>query len=195
MIKHIVSAIVLLQCAASAFAAAPAEPKIYKITPEAIPGSIHVKGAAYTGTTEATGTRFVLANLNTRQPVVVSVIGVDPNDEFSLAIFKEADVWKAPKREAKTIDGKPAVAMFRTYDRAHILVTSSVAARAFEIRVAVGDEIVPRAKPAFMPMDQYQQKHPMAWFSWRSPVLWAGGVTLVLLAAVALFFSRRRRAS
>ena len=195
MIRHIVSAIVLLHCAASAFAAAPAEPKIYKITPEAIPGSIHVKGAAYAGTTEATGTRFVLANLNTRQPVVVSVIGVDPNDEFSLAVFKEADAWKAPKREAKTIGGKPAVAMFRTYDRAHILVTSSVAARAFEIRVAVGDEIVPRAKAAFMPMDQYQQKHPLAWFSWRSPVLWAGGGTLIMVALAAWFFIRRRRVS
>ncbi len=185
--------IALLLQAATAFAAAPAEPKVYKITPEPLAGFAHVKGAAYRATTGEQGTHFVLGNLNTRQPVIVSVIGVDPRDQFSLAVFK--DGWKEPKREATTTGGQPAVAKFRTYERAHILVKSSAGARAFEIRVAVSDEIPPRAKAAFMPMDQYKQKHPLAWFSWRSPMVWGGIVAVVLVAGAAFFFVRRRRAS
>lgn len=188
-------AIALLIHALSASAAAPTEPKIYKITPGPLAGSPHVKGAAYTATTEINGTHFELANLNTRQPVLVSVIGVDPKDEFSLAVFKETDAWKTPKREAKTNNGQPAVAMFRTYDRAHILVKSVAGPRAFEIRVAVSDEIRPRAKAAFMPMNEYQQRHPLAWFSWRSPMVWGGLAILLLMAAGGYFYIRKRRGS
>jgi len=193
MHRYIALGFVLLVQAATAFAAPPAEPKVYKITPEPLAGYAHVKAAAYRATTEEQGTHFVLANLNTRQPVIVSVIGVDPREPFSLAVFK--DGWKEPKREAMTADGQPAVAMFRTYERANILVKSPAGARAFEIRVAVSDEIPPRAKPVFIPMDEYRQKHPLAWFSWRSPVLWGGIMTVVLLAAAAFFFIRRRRGS
>jgi len=182
--------IVLLAQAATGFAKATAEPKVYKLTPGPIAGFAHVKGTVYRATTGEQGTHFFLANLNTRQPVVVSVIGADPRDQFSLAVFKEG--WKEPKREAATTDGQPAVAMFRTYDRANILVKSPAGARAFELRVVVGDEIRPRAKPAFLPIAEYRQKHPMASLSWRSPAVW-GGILIALLAAAAAFFLVRRR--
>jgi LPXTG-motif cell wall-anchored protein len=182
--------IVLLLQAAVAIGAAPAEPKTYKLTPQPLPGYEHVKGASYKGTTEARGSRFLLDNLTTRQPVIVSVTGVDPRDEISLAVFKKG--WKEAKRAAATRDGQPAIARFRTYGEAQILV-SSASPRPFVIHVTVGDEIVPRAEPAFMPMDQYRKKHPMAWFSWHSPLVWSAIAILALIAAAAFLFFRKRR--
>jgi hypothetical protein len=193
MVRFVLLALLLL-VAASARAAPAPEPKVYRIEPKALAQAPSVKAAVMKGTADAEGHRYLLSNLNTLQPILVSLEGVNPGDEFTLTVYKEG--WKEPKREASTRDGGVARVRFRTYGDAHLRVASSSGSKPYQLLVTIGPELRPPIAPVFVPMPEYRQRHPMSWLSWSSPAAWGiGGGLLLAFGAATFFFLRRRRAA
>lgn len=155
-------AFALAFCGPLADAAQPKGPdegrKVTRLQPKTdadFPGG---KVVAMQGSTGDKGHYYIIENLATTQPVTVTLAAQNKGDDIRVAIYKKD--WKDVKREGTTGDKGVAVVKFRTHGDARIQVSAKGAAKPYRMLVAVGDDVKPRANPAFMPEDEYQRKHP-----------------------------------
>jgi hypothetical protein len=169
----------------------PPEIRAHTIQLQAAAGYTHAKVAKFEGHADEKGERFLLTNLLTTQPVVLSVEAQNPGDRLTLSVFKNG--WKDPKRQVSTGDRPMAATEFRTSGDAEIQVTSAEGSRPFVLRAVVGNGARPPMKAAFMPMDQYRQRHPER-FGAHSVWLWGGALMVGLAGGLVFLWLKRRPA-
>lgn len=132
--------------------------RIVKLQPKAHPKFPGGRVVAMNGSAGVPGHHYLVENLTTLQPVTVTVASQNKGDDIRVAVFKQD--WNAMKQDATTGAKGVAQVRFRTQGDARIQVSSKSGARPYRLLVAVGDDVKPPAKPAFMPADEFQKKHP-----------------------------------
>ena len=113
------------------------------------------KVAAFKGTADEKGDHFLLDKLTTLQPVVISLLPGNKDDDIKLAVYK--DGWKDAKRETSSTNPQSTV-RFRTHGEARIRVSASGPPKPYRLLVMVGAEVKPEVKAAFVPMADYRKR-------------------------------------
>jgi hypothetical protein len=187
---------VLLAAALSVCAAAapgtPDTPDAWKVQLKSVPQIKKGKVALYQGTATPSGQHFALDDLSIVQPVAVLVLAKNPEDDLSLQLLK--DRWDRAHRTGSTKGTGQVSFAVRTQGEMRILVTAPTPTP-YQLLVWSGDEIKLPMRSPFMPVLEYQKRHPGAVGGIGGYALWTFGALLVVVAGLggALIMVKRGR--
>ncbi len=182
-------AVVVAMFAAPALAQTPDNKiPVYKLDPTERPDIPEGKAALVSGNAGSVPDRFFVENLYMLKPVSVTVRAVNPGDVVNVKLTKEK--WDNVLREGSTGSQNQVNFKFRTQGEFQISVTSPVPNTPYKMVVWVGPDIVPKAKPVFVPESQFKGGGIPKWVWWAG-----GGAIVVILGLLALLFKRRKQAS
>jgi|KBSSwiStaDraftv2_1062776.scaffolds.fasta_scaffold267052_2 hypothetical protein len=179
-------------CAALAGGASAQTPDnkipVYKLDLRKVPDIPDGDAALVKGDAGSIPDRFFVENLYMLKPVSVTVRAVNPGGVVNVKITKEK--WTTVLREGTTGSDAQVNFKFRTQGEFQISITSPNAGTPYKMVVWVGKDIVPKAKPVFVPKSQFQGSATPAWWWWAG-----GGVAVVIVALLALVLRNRKQAS
>jgi hypothetical protein len=164
------------------------DPKIHAINLRTVPYLKDGKIAIVQGAVDGSGYRFVVENLDVLQPVAVTVLGADPNDEVNLRLAKKS--WDESAREGSTRGSGERTFKVRTHGDMRIVVTSKEGLKPFQLVVWAGDERQVPIPPIFATgVTAADADGGRTGSSGTSPALWtiAGlcAIAVILLAVIA----------
>jgi hypothetical protein len=183
------AAFVALMVAGAAFAQAPDNKiPVYKLEPTERPDIPEGKAALVSGNAGSVPDRFFVENLYMLKPVSVTVRAVNPGGVVNVKLTKER--WDNVLREGSTGSQNQVNFKFRTQGEFQISVTATEPNTPYKMVVWVGPDIVPKAKPVFVPESEFKGGGTPKW------IWWAGGAGIaVILGLLVLLFRRRKQAS
>lgn len=121
--------------------------KAYNLELKAIPELKNGKIVAVEGTADPTGDRFMLKNLFILQPVAVTVLAKNKNDDIRIQLAK--DRWDERVQEGSTKGVGSRTFKFRTQGDLRITVRSPQGRSPYHLVVWAGNEVKPEMKSAF----------------------------------------------
>ncbi len=160
MTATLTAAASLLLLVASARAQDPTPPKTFPLNLQPYPGLPSGKVTAMSGVVDASGHHFLLDGLGVLQPAAVTLLAKNVDDDLTLILAK--DRWDKPERSGSTRGTGQVTFRFRTWGEVKILVRSSGEARPYDLIVWAGEELEAPVPPAFVPISEYQKRHPEA---------------------------------
>jgi hypothetical protein len=160
---------------------------VYKLDLRKVPDIPDGDAALVKGDAGSIPDRFFLDNLYMLKPVSVTVRAVNPGGVVNVKITK--DKWDQVLREGTTGAESQVNFKFRTQGEFQISITSPTPNTPYKMVVWVGKDIVPKAKPVFVPKSEFKGGGiPMWWW-------WAGGGGVIVLILLALVLRKRKQAS
>jgi hypothetical protein len=187
--NRIVTTAAVVLALATGAGAQSATPKSWRLQPKPYPTLENGKAALVEGTAKPAGDRFFVENISIIQPVAVTIIAQNPEDDVKLALskfrFDEAD------RTASTKGTGKATIKLRTQGEMKIVVSSEKPAK-YQLAVWLGNELRPQPPPVVLNPTQMAEKNGGPSGA-RFVMLWAGGLGLVLVGVLAAVATRRRR--
>lgn len=181
----------LLYAALSAVAPAQAPDNkipVYKLDLRKVPDIPQGDAALVKGEAGSIPDRFFLENLYMLKPVSVSVRAVNPGGVVNVKLTKSK--WDQVLREGSTGAESQVSFKFRTQGEFQISITSPTPDTPYKMVVWVGKDIVPKAKPVFVPKSQFRDGGKPMWWWWAG-----GGAVVVIGILLALVFRKRKQAS
>jgi len=140
--------------AAAATLAAQGPPQAYKLYLKPQPGLPSGKAIVIEGDTRPDGDRFFVEDLSILQPVAVTLLTKNAEDDITLTLLK--DRWdEKPSRTASTKGTGQSTLKFRTMGEVKIVVAKSGESKRYHLIVWAGDAVEPEVPPAFIPMKEY----------------------------------------
>jgi hypothetical protein len=178
-----------LLCAALASVASAQAPDnkipVYKLDLRKVPDIPEGDAALVKGEAGSTPDRFFLENLYMLKPVSVTVRAVNPGGIVNVKLTK--DKWDQVLREGTTGAESQLNFKFRTQGEFQISITSPTPGTPYKMVVWVGPDIVPKAKPVFVPKSEFKDGGSLSWL-W-----WGGGAVLIAGGALLAFVFRKRK--
>jgi hypothetical protein len=168
-------------CAAAA-PKAPDTPDAWKVQLKSVPQIKKGKVALYQGTATPSGQHFALDDLSIVQPVAVALLAKNREDDLSLQLLK--DRWDHPYRTGSTKGAGKASFAVRTQGELRILVTAPTPTP-YQLVVWSGDDIKLPMRSPFIPMAEYQKRHPEVAGGMGRYALWTFGALLVVVVGLA----------
>lgn len=187
MTARLMLAVALLFSAAASAQVPDNKIPVYKLDLRKVPDIPEGDAALVKGNAGSIPDRFFLENLYMLKPVSVSVRAVNPGGVVNVKLTK--DKWTSVLREGTTGADAQVNFKFRTQGEFQISITSPTPNTPYKMVVWVGKDIVPKAKPVFVPKSQFKGSAPHPWW-------WAGGGGVVIVAILlALVLRKRKQAS
>lgn len=179
----------LLFAAMSVAAAQAPDNKIpfYKLDLRKVPDIPEGDAALVKGEAGSTPDRFFLENLYMLKPVSVSVRAVNPGGVVNVKITKSK--WTDVLREGTTGADAQVNFKFRTQGEFQISITSPNPNTPYKMVVWVGKDIVPKAKPVFVPKSEFKGSGPSRLWWW----IGGGGVAVIVGILLALVLRKRKQ--
>ena len=160
---------------------------VYKLDLRKVPDIPEGDAALVKGEAGSIPDRFFLENLYMLKPVSVSVRAVNPGGVVNVKLTKSK--WNQVLREGSTGAESQLNFKFRTQGEFQISITSPTPNTPYKMVVWVGKDIVPKAKPVFVPKSQFKDGgKPMWWWA-------GGGAVLVIGILLVLVFRKRKQSS
>ena len=160
---------------------------VYKLDLRKVPDIPEGDAALVKGNAGSIPDRFFLEYLYMLKPISVSVRAVNPGGVVNVKITK--DKWTDVLREGTTGADSQVNFKFRTQGEFQISITSPTPNTPYKMVVWVGKDIVPKAKPVFVPKSQFKDGgKPMWWWA-------GGGAVLVIGILLVLVFRKRKQSS
>jgi hypothetical protein len=161
---------------------------VYKLDLRKVPDIPRGDAALVKGEAGSTPDRFFLENLYMLKPVSVTVRAVNPGGVINVKLTK--DKWDQVLREGTTGEESQVNFKFRTQGEFQISVTSPTPNTPYKMVVWVGPDVLPKAKPVFVPKSQFKDGASRGW-------LWWGGGAVLVIAGILLAFmlGKRKQAS
>lgn len=178
----------LMYAAMSAFASAQAPDNkipVYKLDLRKVPDIPEGDAALVKGEAGSIPDRFFLDNLYMLKPISVTVRAVNPGGVVNVKLTK--DKWDQVLREATTGAESQVNFKFRTQGEFQISVTSPTPNTPYKMVVWVGSDIIPKAKPVFVPKSEFKDGASRAWM-W-----WGGGAALIIVGILLALVVRKRK--
>jgi hypothetical protein len=158
---------------------------VYKLDLRKVPDIPEGDAALVKGEAGSTPDRFFLENLYMLKPVSVSVRAVNPGGVVNVKITKSK--WTDVLREGTTGSDAQVNFKFRTQGEFQISITSPNPNTPYKMVVWVGKDIVPKAKPVFVPKSQFKGTGPSRlWW-------WIGGAGAIVIVGILLALVLRKR--
>jgi hypothetical protein len=178
----------LLFAALSAAAAAQAPIPVYRLDLRKVPDIPQGDAALVSGNAGSVPDRFFVENLYMLKPVSVTVRAVNPGDVVNVKLTKEK--WDDVLREGTTGAENQVNFKFRVQGQFQVSITSPTPDTPYKMVVWVGPDIVPKARPVFVPQSQFEGAGGLSKWLW-----WAVGGGVVALMLLGLAFKKRKQAS
>jgi hypothetical protein len=179
-----------LMCAVIAIAATAQTPDnkipVYKLDLRKVPDIPEGDAALVKGEAGSIPDRFFLENLYMLKPVSVSVRAVNPGGVVNVKITKSK--WTDVLREGTTGADAQVNFKFRTQGEFQISITSPNPNTPYKMVVWVGKDIVPNAKPVFVPKSQFKDGGTSRLWWWIG-----GGVIVIVGILLALVLRKRKQ--
>lgn len=155
--------------------------------PELPPG----KYAFVEGTADSQGHRFFLDNLSTLQPITVTLVAEDAEDDLRLQLSKYR--WDEADRKGTTRGEGSVSFKLRTAGELKMLVTAGGEPRPYTLAVWVGETLEPEMKPVLIPSRNYDGERSSG--GGGSTVLWViVGLLLAVVVLLVLVLTKLRAA-
>jgi hypothetical protein len=161
---------------------------VYKLDLRKVPDIPQGDAALVKGEAGSIPDRFFVENLYMLKPVSVSVRAVNPGGVVNVKLTK--DKWTTVLREGTTGSDAQVNFKFRTQGEFQISITSPNPNTPYKMVVWVGKDIVPIAKPVFVPKSQFKGSAPSRLWWWLG-----GGAIVIVGILLALVFRKRKQAS
>jgi hypothetical protein len=157
---------------------------VYKLDLRKVPDIPRGDAALVKGEAGSTPDRFFLENLYMLKPVSVTVRAVNPGGVVNVKLTK--DKWDQVLREGTTGAESQVNFKFRTQGEFQISVTSPTPNTPYKMVVWVGPDVMPKARPVFVPKSEFKDGTSRGW-------MWWGGGALLVVAGILLAFVVRKR--
>lgn len=162
---------------------------VYRLDLRKVPDIPEGVAALVAGNARSVPDRFFVDNLYMLKPVSVTVRAANPGGVVNVKLTKEK--WDNVLREGTTGAESQVNFKFRTQGEFQISITSPQPDTPYKMVVWVGPDIVPKAKPVFVPASQYKGASGLPKWVWWS----GGGTVLILLVLAFAWFRKRKQAS
>jgi len=167
------------------------DPTAYRLDLKAIPELEQGKIAMAEGTAGPGGVRFVAENLSILQPVVVTVLAKDPDDDVRVSLSKYR--YDESDRSGTTKGEGMYTTRLRTQGDLKVVV-SSPDPKPFQLVVWAGDEVA-REMPPVIVSDPDAVSGSGGWGLGGSVVMWViAGALLAIVGLLAVIVLRGRAA-
>ena len=161
---------------------------VYKLDLRKVPDIPEGDAALVKGEAGSIPDRFFLENLYMLKPVSVTVRAVNPGGVVNVKLTK--DKWTEVLREGTTGADAQVNFKFRTQGEFQISITSPTPNTPYKMVVWVGKDLVPVAKPVFVPKSQFKGSGGTSRWMW-----WGGGGAGIVIILLALAIRKRKQAS
>ena len=187
--KRFLAGLLCAALATGAFAQVPDDKiPVYQLELRKVPDIPQGEAALVKGDAGSIPDRFFLEHLYMLKPVSVTVRAVNPGGIVNVKLTKET--WDAVLREGTTGANGQVNFKFRTQGDFQISITSPNPNTPYKMVVWVGPDIVPKAKPVFVPKSQFKDGGSSTKWWWAG-----GGGALVVIILLALALRKRKQAS
>lgn len=173
----------------------PGSGGVYHLQLKSDPQLKYGKFAAVEGIANAQGQNLELGDLSVLQPVRVTLMALDKNDDLRLKLSK-IELGNNAAKSGSTKGTGSVSFKFRTQGDLQINVKSPAGARFYRLFVWAGDKVNPPVPSAFVPMKTYLEQHPGSGGKggFGSLVLWVIAGTLIIICGfLAVLVLKRRR--
>lgn len=185
--RWIWAASLLLACAAApsrADAQGPADSaSVHELTLEERPEIRNGRIAMVEGVAGPEGVRLMVGKLSILQPVAVTLVSSQPQDDLRLSLWKYAE--PAVAREGSTRGSGLLTFQFRTEDDLQLRIVSPGGPRPYRLAVWAGDEVEPAVASPFVPQSRFRGESAGA----RGAAETGGSSQLVLWVLAAGLFA------